>query len=75
MDKQGKVDQGKRRFLKKTVYLAPAIVTLPAMPFTASYGSQDTTGNGLPTRNGLPVKPGQPVTNILDTLTSRRKPL
>lgn len=36
---QKTVNQEKRRFLQKAAYMAPAVLTLTAMPFTASYGS------------------------------------
>jgi hypothetical protein len=37
---QKTVNQEKRRFLQKAAYMAPAVLTLTAMPFTASYGSE-----------------------------------
>ena len=37
---QKTVNQEKRRFLQKAAYMAPAVLTLTAMPFTASYGSR-----------------------------------
>jgi hypothetical protein len=35
-----KIDKARRRFVRKAVYVAPAVVTLSSMPFSASYGSQ-----------------------------------
>ncbi len=32
-------DQDRRSLLKKMVYVPPAVLTLSAMPFSASYGS------------------------------------
>jgi hypothetical protein len=42
-DNKAKVDQSRRSFIQKAVYAAPAILTLSAMPFTASYGSQQVS--------------------------------
>ena len=46
MSKDGPVDDPSRRsFVKKAVYVTPAIVTLEAMPTLASYGSGNRGGN------------------------------
>jgi len=49
-DNNGKIDKVRRRFVRKAVYVAPAVLTLSAMPFSASYGSQ-------------PVSDGDPLDN------------
>jgi hypothetical protein len=46
-DDNGKIDKVRRRFVRKAVYVAPAVLTLSAMPFTASYGSQPVSDGGL----------------------------
>ena len=38
-DQTSEIDTGRRSFLKKTAYVAPAIVTLSALPSFASAGS------------------------------------
>jgi hypothetical protein len=37
------VNNSRRKFIQKAVYVAPAVLTLSAMPFTASYGSQQVS--------------------------------
>ena len=43
-DKNTTIDKRRRMFMRKAVYIAPAVLTLSAMPFTASYGSQQVSG-------------------------------
>jgi hypothetical protein len=38
-------DQSRRSFVKKAAYIAPAMITLDAMPVFASYGSSGNTRN------------------------------
>jgi hypothetical protein len=38
-DKQQDLDQSRRNAMKKMAYIPPAVFTLSAMPFSASYGS------------------------------------
>jgi hypothetical protein len=46
-DNDGKINEARRRFVRKAVYVAPAVLTLSSMPFTASYGSQPVSDGGL----------------------------
>lgn len=54
-DKKTTVNKSRRRFIQKAAYVTPAVLTLSAMPFTASYGSQEVPRNDsrdhLPTGN------------------------
>lgn len=58
MSEQNKVtiNRSKRSFLRKAAYMAPAVMTLTAMPFSASYGSGQVVQNTPPSRG----KPGRP---------------
>jgi len=38
-DRHQDADQSRRKALKKMAYIPPAVFTLSAMPFAASYGS------------------------------------
>jgi hypothetical protein len=42
-DKNTTIDKGRRTFMRKAVYVTPAVLVLSAMPFTASYGSQQVS--------------------------------
>jgi hypothetical protein len=46
-DKKMAVNNGRRKFIQKAVYVTPAVLTLSAMPFTASYGSQEVSQNNV----------------------------
>lgn len=51
--KKNEVDNSKRKFIKKASYIAPAVITLKAMPSFASNGSASPVhigggGGGLP---------------------------
>lgn len=45
------ISTGRRGFLRKSVYLAPAIMTLKVAPSFAAAGSGYTTTNGTSTTN------------------------
>ena len=47
-------DQERRRLLKKMVYIPPAVLTLSAMPFSASYGSGGNFPGGGSTGGEFP---------------------
>ena len=67
-DQTSEIDTGRRSFLKKTAYAAPAIVTLSTLPSFASAGSgrpsvkgNEGVGNGYD-----PAPPGHNGTNYND---------
>ncbi len=59
----------RREFIKKTAYVAPAILSLQAIPALAQVGSPPPTGtpakgnNGLGQRTDDPQPPGNPPIN------------
>lgn len=68
-----RVDEGRRKFIRKAAYVAPSVLALSAMPFSASYGSQITQntswgggqqvaqnkpmGTLSPIKQKMPIKP------------------
>jgi hypothetical protein len=63
MSKDERADeQSRRSFVKKAAYIAPAMITLDAVPVFASYGCSEKGNNGV--GNGYdPQPPGNPPVN------------
>jgi hypothetical protein len=61
-------ENSRREFLKKTAYVAPAVISLAAMPAIANTGSPDVPTDREGCNNGLGngsdcTPPGDPVDN------------
>ena len=64
-------NESRRSFIKKAAYIAPAVLTLKALPSFAGKGSNNGVGNGIdnqppgnpPINDGPGTSPGNPGNN------------